>query len=207
MLTACATAAIAGSASAPGRAPTASQPVPHHGQASRQVGGCGGGIGTQQHGSRPSRSCIHPGRGKTGFAELKTCLRGPGRLLRGRTPDLARQELWAYLAIYQALRTLITRAAARDGTDPARISFTAALHAAQRTMTAGHASQAAALDATETEICSCLVPRREGRISPRRQGVNPRRLHSPQKPPRPHITTQHLHHHHHHPRHARTNHH
>jgi hypothetical protein len=104
---------------------------------------------------------------ETGFAELKTCLRGPGRLLRGRTPDLARQELWAYLAIYQALRTLITRAAARDGTDPGRISFTAALHAAQRTMTAGPASQAAALDATETEICSCLVPRREGRISPR----------------------------------------
>jgi len=104
---------------------------------------------------------------ETGFAELKTCPRGPGRLLRGRTPDLARQELWAYLAIYQALRTLITRAAARDGTDPGRISFTAALHAVQRTMTVGPASRGAALDATDTEISSCLIPRREGRISPR----------------------------------------
>jgi hypothetical protein len=104
---------------------------------------------------------------ETGFAELKTCLRGPGRLLRGRSPDLARQELWAYLAIYQALRILIARAAARDGTDPGRISFTAALHAVQRTMTAGPEGRAAALDATETEISSCLVPRREGRVSPR----------------------------------------
>jgi hypothetical protein len=66
---------------------------------------------------------------ETGYAEIKTCLRGPGQALRGRTPALARQELWAYLAIYQALRTLI----ARDGLDPARISFTAALNAAQRT--------------------------------------------------------------------------
>jgi Insertion element 4 transposase N-terminal/Transposase DDE domain len=74
---------------------------------------------------------------ETGYAEIKTCLRGPGRTLRGRTPDLARQELWAYLAIYQALRVLITRAAARDGTDPGRISFTAALNAAQRTMGTG----------------------------------------------------------------------
>jgi hypothetical protein len=104
---------------------------------------------------------------ETGYAELKTCLRGPGRALRGKTPALARQELWAYLAIYQALRVLIACAAARDGTDPARISFTAALHAAQRTMTAGPAGLDAARDAAETEISSCLVPRREGRICPR----------------------------------------
>ena len=65
---------------------------------------------------------------------IKTCLRGPGRVLRGRTPDLARQELWAYLAIYQAIRALIARAAAGAGLDPARISFTAALNAAQRTL-------------------------------------------------------------------------
>jgi len=100
---------------------------------------------------------------ETGFAELKTCLRGPGRVLRGKTPDLARQELWAYLAIYQAIRVIITRAAAGAGLDPGRISFTAALNAVQKTL---HASrgQAAGLAAAETEILSCLVPRREGRI-------------------------------------------
>jgi Transposase DDE domain len=71
---------------------------------------------------------------ETGFAELKTILRGHDRPLRGRTPELARQEVWAYLAIYQALRTLIARAAALTGLDPARISFTTARNAAERTL-------------------------------------------------------------------------
>jgi hypothetical protein len=102
---------------------------------------------------------------ETGYAEIKTRLRGPGHLLRGRTPDLARQELWAYLAIYQALRILIARAAARDGLDPARISFTAALRAARRTAGTGDTGQA--LTTAETEMLDRLVPRREHRICPR----------------------------------------
>jgi hypothetical protein len=104
---------------------------------------------------------------ETGYAEIKTCLRGPGRALRGRTPDLARQELWAYLAIYQALRVLITRAAAGAGLDPGRISFTAALRAAQRTLGTDPGALHEALDAAETEMLSCLVPLRPGRICPR----------------------------------------
>jgi Insertion element 4 transposase N-terminal/Transposase DDE domain len=104
---------------------------------------------------------------ETGYRECKTYLRGPGRVLRGRTPALARQELWAYLAIYQAIRAIIVRAAAGTGLDPGRISFTATLNAAQRTMTAGPGHLAAALDATETEIVSCLIPQRDGRICPR----------------------------------------
>jgi hypothetical protein len=103
---------------------------------------------------------------ETGYRECKTYLRGPGRVLRGRTPALARQELWAYLAIYQAIRAIIVRAAAGAGLDPDRISFTAALHAAQRTLHAGP-GQAAALTHAETEILSCLLPQREGRICAR----------------------------------------
>jgi hypothetical protein len=103
---------------------------------------------------------------ETGYRECKTYLRGPGRVLRGRTPALACQELWAYLAIYQAIRAIIVRAAAGAGLDPDRISFTAALHAVQRTLHAGR-DQAAALAQAETEILSCLVPQREGRICPR----------------------------------------
>jgi Insertion element 4 transposase N-terminal/Transposase DDE domain len=105
---------------------------------------------------------------ETGYRACKTYLRGPGRLLRGRTPDLARQELWAYLAIYQAIRAIIVRAAAGAGIDPDRISFTATLNAARRTMGTGPGrGQAAALAATETEILTCLIPRRDGRICPR----------------------------------------
>jgi hypothetical protein len=102
---------------------------------------------------------------ETGYRECKTCLRGPGRVLRGRTPALARQELWAYLAVYQAIRAIIVRAAAGAGLDPDRISFTAALHAARRTL--GSGDQAAALAATQTEILTSLIPPRHGRICAR----------------------------------------
>jgi hypothetical protein len=104
---------------------------------------------------------------ETGYREFKTYLRGPGRRLRGRTPDLARQELWAYLIIYQAIRTIIARAAAGPGLDPDRISFTATLHAARRTIGTARASMPAALAGTEAEILTSLVPRRDGRVCPR----------------------------------------
>src|SRR5439155_939670 len=103
---------------------------------------------------------------ETGYRECKTYLRGPGRVLRGRTPDLARQELWAHLAVHQAIPAIIVRAAAGAGIDPDQVSFTAALHAIQRTMDAGR-DQAAALDAAETEILACLLPQRQGRICSR----------------------------------------
>jgi hypothetical protein len=102
---------------------------------------------------------------EAGYRECKTYLRGPGRILRGQTPDLARQELWAYLAVYQAIRAIIVRAAASAGLDPDRISFTAALHAARRTL--GSRDQAAALDATQTEILTSLIPPRRGRLCAR----------------------------------------
>ena len=104
---------------------------------------------------------------ETGYGELKTCLHGPGRQLRGRTPDLARQELWAYLAISQDIRAIIARAAAGAGIDPGQISFTATLLAARRTIPAARASTSAALTATETQILTSLLPRRQGRVYPR----------------------------------------
>jgi hypothetical protein len=104
---------------------------------------------------------------ETGYAELKTCLRGPGRRLRGQTPDLARQELWAYLVIYQAIRVIIVRAAAGAGLDPDRISFTAALRAARRTIAAARDSMDTALAGAEAEILASLIPERRGRTYPR----------------------------------------
>jgi hypothetical protein len=101
---------------------------------------------------------------ETGFRDLKTTLRGTGRRLRGKTPELARQEVWAYLVIYQALHAVIARAAARDGLDPARISFTAALHAARDSIRDARDHMSAALDAADDQILSCLVPERHGRV-------------------------------------------
>ncbi len=57
--------------------------------------------------------------------------------------------------------------AAGAGCDPGRISFTATLHAAQRTLRASPGPLAAALNATEAEILTSLVPRRDGRLCAR----------------------------------------
>ena len=101
---------------------------------------------------------------ETGFTEFKTYLRGAGRILRGRAPDLARQELWAYLALYQAIRAVTCLAAAGAGIDPGRISFTATLHAIRRTLALAITSPAAALAETEASILAELIPKRHGRV-------------------------------------------
>lgn len=63
------------------------------------------------------------------FRLVKVDLRTPGGILRSRSPQGVRQELWALLCLYQALRTLITRAALIAGLDATRISFPPALDA------------------------------------------------------------------------------
>ena len=62
---------------------------------------------------------------ESAFAEVETGLRGgPGIVLRSKSPDMIRQELYALLCTYQAIRTLIYHAATTQGLDPDRISFT-----------------------------------------------------------------------------------
>jgi hypothetical protein len=63
------------------------------------------------------------------FKLVKVDLRTSGGVLRSGKPEGVRQELWALLCVYQALRTLITRAAVIAGIDPARISFPLVLDA------------------------------------------------------------------------------
>ncbi len=58
---------------------------------------------------------------------MKTHQRGPRAVLRSTDPDGVRQEIYAYLITYQAIRHLITQAATADGTDRDRLSFTTAL--------------------------------------------------------------------------------
>jgi hypothetical protein len=63
------------------------------------------------------------------FRLVKVDLRTPGGVFRSRSAEGVRQELWALLCLYQALRSLITRAAVIAGVDPARISFPPVLDA------------------------------------------------------------------------------
>jgi hypothetical protein len=72
---------------------------------------------------------------ETANDQVKTHLRGPGRVLRSRLPDLARQEIWAWLIVHYALAVLIARAAEAADMDPDRISYTRTLRLVRRTAT------------------------------------------------------------------------
>jgi hypothetical protein len=81
-------------------------------------------------------ACYHERwEAETGFAQLKIHLRGAGRILRSKTPDLVRQEIWAYLLTHWALATLICTAATAAGVDPDRIKFLATLRIVRRSVT------------------------------------------------------------------------
>ncbi len=72
---------------------------------------------------------------ETGNDQLKTHLRGPGKILRSKLPALVHQEIWAWLLVHHALSALITRAAEAADLDPDRVSFTRVLRIARRTAT------------------------------------------------------------------------
>jgi len=72
---------------------------------------------------------------ETGHDQLKTHLRGPGKVLRSRLPDLVYQEIWSYLIVHHAISDLIAAASDAADLDPDRISFAKALRLIRRTAT------------------------------------------------------------------------
>jgi Insertion element 4 transposase N-terminal len=60
---------------------------------------------------------------ETGNDQLKTCLRGPGSVLRSKSPDMVRQEIYGYLLTHYAISALICRAATEADIDPDRVKF------------------------------------------------------------------------------------
>jgi Insertion element 4 transposase N-terminal/Transposase DDE domain len=66
------------------------------------------------------------------FDEIETHQMHPGRVLRSRTPDLVRQEVWALLITHYAVRAFITEAADDLGADPDRYSFTRTINVIRR---------------------------------------------------------------------------
>jgi transposase IS4-like protein len=72
---------------------------------------------------------------ETANDQLKTHLRGPGRVLRSRLPDLVVQEIWAYLIVHHAISALTAKASAAADLDPDRVSFAQALRLIRRTAT------------------------------------------------------------------------
>lgn len=70
------------------------------------------------------------------FDELKTHQRGPSVVLRSKTPDGVLQEIYGYLCVHYAIRSLIGGVAHHFEEDPLRFSFTRTLRAARRSLAA-----------------------------------------------------------------------
>jgi Insertion element 4 transposase N-terminal/Transposase DDE domain len=66
------------------------------------------------------------------LAELKTHLRGARVVLRSKTPELARQEVWGLLLAHFAVRGLMHEAALQADEDPDRLSFSHAVRVVRR---------------------------------------------------------------------------
>jgi hypothetical protein len=69
---------------------------------------------------------------ESGNAQLKTFLRGPGRILRSESPDMIEQEIWGYLLTHYAISALICTAATAAGIDPDRVKYKRAIRAVRR---------------------------------------------------------------------------
>jgi hypothetical protein len=69
---------------------------------------------------------------ETGNDQIKTHLRGPGRVLRSKKPDMVRQEIYGYLLTHYALAALICRAATEADIDPDRVKFTRTVRLVRR---------------------------------------------------------------------------
>jgi len=63
------------------------------------------------------------------YKAIKSTLRGTGRRMRGQVPDLAEQEIWGLLTVYNALVDQAITTSVDLGVDPDEISLTVVLHA------------------------------------------------------------------------------
>jgi hypothetical protein len=111
---------------------------------------------------------------ETTFFEVKSTILG-GRVLRARTPEGVAQEVYALLAVYQALRIAIAdTATAHPQLDPDRASFSIALNTARSQITNAtgifHDRPNARLDLAGVigrHVLAALLPTRRRRTGPR----------------------------------------
>ena len=69
------------------------------------------------------------------FDEIQTHQTGHLRVLRSRTPELVKQEIWALLLTHYAIRHIMKDAADTVGTDPDDLSFIRSYRAIRRQVT------------------------------------------------------------------------
>jgi hypothetical protein len=124
---------------------------------------------------------------ETGNQQLKTCLRGPGKILRSQSPDMVRQEIWGYLLTHYAISALICAAATAAGIDPDRVKFRRTVRVMRRracdpALPAGRARHVLARVMADITRARNLNPPRRHRSYPRvikRRGHNSYRIKKP----------------------------
>lgn len=110
---------------------------------------------------------------ETSYREFKSTILH-GRVLRGQSPEVVEQEVWALLCTYQALRLAMADAVMTDPTiDPDRASFTIALNTARDLtiqasgITTGNEHPIDLAGRIGAAILGGLLPRRRARTRPR----------------------------------------
>jgi hypothetical protein len=99
-------------------------------------------------------------------------------VLRCKTPEMVRKEIWAHLLAYNLLRTVMAVAAAASGIEPRQVSFKGAKQAvtafAPKIEAARPEGRAALIDAMLTTIAYHRVGDRPGRWEPRARKRRPK---------------------------------
>ena len=72
---------------------------------------------------------------ETALDELEFHQRGPARILRSKSAEMVKQEIWALLLTHYAIRDLICQAAGQAEIDPDRLSFIRSLRVIRRQVT------------------------------------------------------------------------
>ena len=126
---------------------------------------------------------------ENGYAEIKTRLRGAGFILRSRIPDLACQEMWAFLALCQAICQMEYQAACPARIDPGQLSFTVTIRIArdhartQLAVTTPQGLARARQHAIADMLADLLPPRRDRQCQ--RAKKRPRNTYPPKKNDQP----------------------
>lgn len=102
-------------------------------------------------------------------------------VLRCKTPELVRKELWAHILAYNLIRTVMAQAATRHGIEPRSISFTGTLQtleAFQPVIALGDRSDLPALKNLSEQLLAAVASHRVGdrpnRYEPRRRKRRPK---------------------------------
>src|SRR5215470_14782328 len=99
-------------------------------------------------------------------------------VLRCKTPEMVRKEIWAHLLAYNLLRTVMAVAAAENGTEPRKVSFKGAKQVvtafAPKIEAAPPEGRAALIDAMLMTVAYHRVGDRPGRWEPRARKRRPK---------------------------------